>query len=117
MLDWTTSFLSDETIIKLRSKSVKHFLEGYNIHARKCMGHYLEIECEKNAPHSCGASTKTRRQLPKPAEKINPTCDSKKQSERQLQVVHNAAKGANEIRFMGEGARVVLQESVEPALQ
>jgi len=41
MLDWTTSFLSDETIIKLRSKSVKHFLEGYNIHAGKCMGHYL----------------------------------------------------------------------------
>lgn len=38
MLDWTTSFLSDETIIKLRSKSVKHFLEGYNIHARKKRG-------------------------------------------------------------------------------
>jgi hypothetical protein len=31
MLDWTTSFLSDETIIKLRRKSVKHFLEGYDI--------------------------------------------------------------------------------------
>ncbi len=26
MLDWTTSFLSDETIIKLRTKSVKQFL-------------------------------------------------------------------------------------------
>jgi hypothetical protein len=31
MLDWTTSFLSDETIIKLRWKSVKHFLGAYNI--------------------------------------------------------------------------------------
>jgi hypothetical protein len=31
MLDWTTSFLSDETIIKPVRKSVKHFLEGYKI--------------------------------------------------------------------------------------
>jgi hypothetical protein len=31
MLDWTTSFLSDETIIKPREKSVKHFLGAHNI--------------------------------------------------------------------------------------
>ncbi len=29
MLDWTTSFLSDESIIKPREKSVKHFLADY----------------------------------------------------------------------------------------
>jgi len=29
MLDWTTSFLSDETIIKPRLKSVKLFLSKY----------------------------------------------------------------------------------------
>ena len=31
MLDWTTSFLSDETIIKPRGKSVKQFLRPYYI--------------------------------------------------------------------------------------
>jgi len=35
MLDWTTSFLSDETIIKLSWKSVKHFLGVYNIYAQR----------------------------------------------------------------------------------
>jgi hypothetical protein len=34
MLDWTTSFLSDETIIKPSSESVKHFLYGHNIQVR-----------------------------------------------------------------------------------
>lgn len=31
MLDWTTSFLSDETIIKPRKKSVKQFLRHHKI--------------------------------------------------------------------------------------
>jgi hypothetical protein len=31
MLDWTTSFLSDETIIKPREKTVKQFLRRYYI--------------------------------------------------------------------------------------
>jgi hypothetical protein len=31
MLDWTTSFLSDETMIKLESKPVKQFLAEHYI--------------------------------------------------------------------------------------
>jgi len=32
MLDWTTSFLSDETIIKPSGKPVKQFLRQHYIH-------------------------------------------------------------------------------------
>lgn len=31
MLDWTTSFLSDGTIISPEKKAVKHFLWAHNI--------------------------------------------------------------------------------------
>jgi hypothetical protein len=65
MLDWTTSFLSDETIIKLGRKSVKHFLEAHSISADIATGILqIAVQAEKCPAIPAGHLTKTERQLP-----------------------------------------------------
>jgi hypothetical protein len=91
MLDWTTSFLSDGTIIKLSSESVKQFLGGHYIQ--------LELECgtlpidyrQENAPQSLRGIDENQEATPVAYKKINPTCQFKKQFVRQPQVIKNAA--------------------------
>jgi hypothetical protein len=58
MLDWTTSFLSDETIINPTVQFCQIFLSDYYIW---CCGDITNARCgQKEAPHYCGALTKTK---------------------------------------------------------
>jgi hypothetical protein len=74
MLDWTTSFLSDETIIKLRLRLCQILSMGLlGIVAHKAKLSICRRKTEKSPASRAGLLTKTNRgrQLPKSLE-INP---------------------------------------------
>ena len=99
MLDWTTSFLSDETIIKPRRKSVKHFLDGYYIHAKPQKETLPVGEWQENAPQFLRGIDENQEATPVALED-HPYCQPKKQFGRQPQVVHNAATTTKQILFL-----------------
>ena len=116
MLDWTTSFLSDETIIKLRWKSVKHFLRDYNIHG---WGGERYTTCRSTA-EKCPAFLRGIDENPKATlvpEEINPT--ENQESNWCSSINYFIIQGSlpPEILFLEDGAFPALQESVELGLQ
>ena len=91
MLDWTTSFLSDETIIKLSEESVKHFLGHYHISEGLSGRNTTGGLPDKNAPHFPRGIDENQEATPVALYvnlwKINPTCDLK------MQFVRHAEEG------------------------
>ena len=64
MLDWTTSFLSDETIIKPREESVKQFLWAHYIQ-KDAGASLLQIDVMKEkCPAACGACDENQEATP-----------------------------------------------------
>ena len=120
MLDWTTSFLSDETIIKPRSKSVKHFLVEHN-RRKRAIDEPLPVDCgQEKCPAFLRGIDENQEATPVALED-QPYCGHSKAIRTPVQVVcqiaHNSAEVAIAIPFLEGSSGVILRESVGQALQ